>query len=62
MPRTLRIQVAFEPNRLSHEHLRHVYEELVPITSRRVPRGAEKGTATHPLCEGTLRENAQQTK
>lgn len=42
MRRKLRIQVAFEPNRLGREHLRQAYELLVP-SNRRTIRARNNG-------------------
>lgn len=41
MRRRLRIQVIFEPARLSADHLRSAYERIVPVARRDVPTRGE---------------------
>jgi hypothetical protein len=49
--RQIRVRVAFAPTRLSCEHLRDVYEALVPIAERAVRSGAVDVDVKRPRAE-----------
>ena len=59
MRRTLRIRIAFEPNRLGAELMRDAYEWVVPVSRRSIQRvGAEVDRVDEPTVSKSRAEGA----